>query len=168
MEAEWAEIRALETEIAVLRRACEELPGPREETSGAQAEERKDLFMFFRSLHFFVEWYEYRKRTFKHFKEKYPNVVQLSEGASSSCMGLRSTSQPGFELVIVWRIHIDEEGKVLPKLDLLTKIPQQALQLDRKRVTESAPRSFRTLLGVLGIEASLESLIKSLCMEKKD
>ncbi|XP_076994970.1 centromere protein P isoform X2 [Tamandua tetradactyla] len=134
----------------------------------SRAEERKDLFMFFRSLHFFVEWYEYRKRTFKHFKEKYPNVVQLSEGASSSCMGLRSTSQPGFELVIVWRIHIDEEGKVLPKLDLLTKIPQQALQLDRKRVTESAPRSFRTLLGVLGIEASLESLIKSLCMEKKD
>ena len=28
-----------------------------------------------------------------------------------------------FELVIVWRIQIDEEGKVLPKLDLLTKVP---------------------------------------------
>lgn len=26
--------------------------------------------MFFRSLHFFVEWYEYRKNTFKHFKVK--------------------------------------------------------------------------------------------------
>ncbi|XP_011804598.1 PREDICTED: centromere protein P-like [Colobus angolensis palliatus] len=35
-----------------------------------RAEERKDLFMFFRSLHFFVEWFEYRKRTFKHFKVK--------------------------------------------------------------------------------------------------
>ncbi|XP_063506329.1 centromere protein P isoform X3 [Pongo pygmaeus] len=34
----------------------------------SRAEERKDLFMFFRSLHFFVEWFEYRKRTFKHFK----------------------------------------------------------------------------------------------------
>lgn len=30
-----------------------------------------------------------------------------------------------FELVIVWRIQIDEEGKVLPKLDLLTNVPQQ-------------------------------------------
>lgn len=30
-----------------------------------------------------------------------------------------------FELVIVWRIQIDEEGKVLPKLDLLTKVPLQ-------------------------------------------
>ncbi|TEA40368.1 hypothetical protein DBR06_SOUSAS26010029, partial [Sousa chinensis] len=34
----------------------------------SRAEERRDLFMFFRSLHFFVEWCEYRKRTFKRFK----------------------------------------------------------------------------------------------------
>ncbi|XP_064147149.1 centromere protein P isoform X2 [Loxodonta africana] len=126
----------------------------------SRAEERRDLFMFFRSLHFFVEWCEYRKRTFKHFKEKYPDVVQLPEGATSSCLGIQNASQPGFELVIVWRIQIDDEGKVLPKLDLLTKIPQQALELDKKNVIESAPLSFRTLLGVLGIEASLESLIK--------
>jgi hypothetical protein len=26
--------------------------------------------MFFRSLHFFVEWCEYRENTFKHFKVK--------------------------------------------------------------------------------------------------
>ena len=30
-----------------------------------------------------------------------------------------------FELVIVWRVQIDEEGKVLPKLDLLPKAPQR-------------------------------------------
>lgn len=30
-----------------------------------------------------------------------------------------------FELVIVWRIHMDAEGKVLPKLDLLAKVPQR-------------------------------------------
>ncbi|XP_064435324.1 centromere protein P isoform X2 [Mirounga angustirostris] len=35
----------------------------------SRAEERRDLLMFFRSLHFFVEWCEYRKRTFEHFKE---------------------------------------------------------------------------------------------------
>ncbi|XP_021570426.1 centromere protein P, partial [Carlito syrichta] len=34
----------------------------------SRAEEKRDLFMFFRSLHFFVKWFEYRKRTFKHFK----------------------------------------------------------------------------------------------------
>nr|XP_040127178.1 centromere protein P isoform X2 [Ictidomys tridecemlineatus] len=34
----------------------------------SRAEEKRDLFMFFRSLHFFVEWYKCRKRTFKHFK----------------------------------------------------------------------------------------------------
>ncbi|XP_037590998.1 centromere protein P isoform X1 [Cebus imitator] len=91
----------------------------------SRAEERKDLFMFFRSLHFFVEWFEYRKRTFKHFKEKYPDAVHLSEGPSSPSIVIRSASQPGFELVIVWRIQIDEDGKVFPKLDLLTKVPQR-------------------------------------------
>lgn len=33
-----------------------------------------------------------------------------------------------FELVIVWRMHIDEDGKVLPKLDLLTQVPQRGRQ----------------------------------------
>uniref|UniRef100_A0A2K6NQL5 Centromere protein P n=1 Tax=Rhinopithecus roxellana TaxID=61622 RepID=A0A2K6NQL5_RHIRO len=134
----------------------------------SRAEERKDLFMFFRSLHFFVEWFEYRKHTFKHFKEKYPDAVYLLEGPSSCSMGIRSASRPGFELVIVWRIQTDEDGKVFPKLDLLTKVPQRALELDKNRAIEAAPLSFRTLLGVLGIEAALESLIKSLCAEENN
>ncbi|XP_035954090.1 centromere protein P isoform X2 [Halichoerus grypus] len=134
----------------------------------SRAEERRDLLMFFRSLHFFVEWCEYRKRTFEHFKEKYPAAVHLPEGAASSCMVVRSACQPGFELVIIWRVQIDEEGKVLPKLDLLPKAPQQALELDRNRVLETAPLSFRALLGALGIEAALESLIKSLCTADYD
>ncbi|XP_052583259.1 centromere protein P isoform X2 [Peromyscus californicus insignis] len=131
----------------------------------SRAEEKRDLLMFFRSLHFFVELYEYRKNTFKHFKEKYPDSVYLSEGTCSHCMEIRSARQPGFELVIVWRIQIDEEGKVFPKLDLLTKVPERALELDKNRVIETASLSFRSLLGVLGIEAALDSLIKLLCVE---
>ncbi|XP_006900799.1 PREDICTED: centromere protein P [Elephantulus edwardii] len=126
----------------------------------SRVEERRDLFMFFKSLHFFVEWCEYRKHTFTHFKEKYPDVVYLSEGAACNCMRIQSTRQPEFELIIVWRIQVDDKGKVLPKLDLLTKIPQQARKRDKKEVQKRAPVCFRTLLGVLGIEASLESLIK--------
>ncbi|KAG8524030.1 Centromere protein P, partial [Galemys pyrenaicus] len=99
---------------------------------------------------------------------KYPELVHLPEGVSSSYMGIRSTRQPGFELVIVWRIQIDEEGKVLPKLDLLTQVPQQALQLDKNRIIEAAPLTFRALLGVLGIEATLESLIVSLFTEENN
>lgn len=43
-----------------------------------------------------------------------------------------------------------------------------ALQLDRNRVLETAPLGFRALLGTLGIEAALESLIKSLCTADYD
>lgn len=126
----------------------------------SRAEEKRDLLMFFRSLHFFVESYEYRENTFKHFKEKYPDSVFLSNGTCSHCMEIHSARQPGFELMIVWRIQIDEEGKVFPKLDLLTKVPERALELDKNKVIETAPLSFRSLLGVLGIEAALDSLIR--------
>ncbi|XP_045431007.1 centromere protein P isoform X2 [Pipistrellus kuhlii] len=166
MDAEQAEVRVLEAEVQALKRALEELPAPAAATARVRAEERRDLFMFFRSLHFFVEWCEYRKRTFKHFKEKYPAAVRLPEGASSSCMHIRSTSQPGFELVIVWQMHIDEEGQVLPKLDLLTQVPQRALELDQEGAVAAAPRSFRALLGALGVEAALDSLLRLLCAEE--
>ncbi|KAB0347151.1 hypothetical protein FD754_012008 [Muntiacus muntjak] len=94
------------------------------------------------------------------------SIFSCSAGHTlSSAVAMHLTSFR-FELVIVWRIEIDEQGKVLPKLDLLTKVPLRALELDKNRVIETAPLSFRTLLGVLGIEATLESLIKSLCTEE--
>lgn len=37
-----------------------------------------------------------------------------------------------------------------------------ALQLDKEGLVDAAPFSFRALLGALGIEAALESLISSL------
>ncbi|XP_072455319.1 centromere protein P isoform X4 [Notamacropus eugenii] len=126
----------------------------------ARTEEKRDLFLFFRSLYFFQEWCEYRKRTFHYFKEKHPKVVQLPEGPAADAMVLQSPSVPGFELMVVWRVHVDEEGKVMPELDLLTKIPEQALSLDKKNVVTQAPRCFRTLLRLLGIEAALASLIE--------
>ncbi|CAI9171197.1 unnamed protein product [Rangifer tarandus platyrhynchus] len=36
----------------------------------SRAEEKRDLLMFFRSLRCFVEWCDYRKHTFKHFKNE--------------------------------------------------------------------------------------------------
>ncbi|XP_036595594.1 centromere protein P [Trichosurus vulpecula] len=131
----------------------------------ARTEEKRDLFLFFRSLHFFLEWCEYRQQTFQHFKEKHPAVVQLPGGPAADSMALQSPRVPGFELVVVWTVSIDEEGKVLPKLDLLTKIPEQALTLDEE-VVARAPRCFRTLLPLLGIEAAIESLIQLLCTEE--
>ncbi|XP_072455316.1 centromere protein P isoform X2 [Notamacropus eugenii] len=63
----------------------------------ARTEEKRDLFLFFRSLYFFQEWCEYRKRTFHYFKEKHPKVVQLPEGPAADAMVLQSPSVPGPE-----------------------------------------------------------------------
>lgn len=57
---------------------------------------------------------------------------------------------------------MDDEGRAVPKLDLLPRVPQRALELDQNGIIEAAPVSFRALLGALGIEAALESLIVTL------
>ncbi|XP_051833587.1 centromere protein P [Antechinus flavipes] len=132
----------------------------------ARTEEKRDLFQFFRSLHFFLEWCEYRKRTFQYFKEKHGAMVQLPGGPSGDSMGIQSLRVPGFELLVVWTVHIDEDGQVLPRLDLLTKVPEPALALDSRKVVERAPRCFRTLLQLLGVEAAIDGLVRLLGPEE--
>ncbi|XP_077181850.1 centromere protein P isoform X2 [Paroedura picta] len=130
----------------------------------SRAEENGNLLLFFKSLSCFCEGHDYRKRTLAHFKDKYPNIVALPEGVSGDCMILKNTELPGFELMIVWKIHVDKDGKVTPVLDFLSKIPMAVL--GNKAFASDMPRWFRSLLQVLGIEASIEAMIKSLCRGK--
>ncbi|XP_068940542.1 centromere protein P isoform X2 [Petaurus breviceps papuanus] len=61
----------------------------------ARTEEKRDLFLFFRSLHFFLEWCEYRRQTFQYFQEKHPTMVQLPGGPAAEVMVLQSPRVPG-------------------------------------------------------------------------
>ncbi|XP_068014140.1 centromere protein P [Melanerpes formicivorus] len=125
----------------------------------SRTEEHGDLLTFFRSLSLHAEWYEHRRRTFLHFKEKYPAVVTLPEGLQGDYIVLRNPKLSEFELMVVWKIHLDEEGRTTPVLDLLTKVPEQVLEQNKGSI-EDAPRRFRSLLGLFGIETAIESLIK--------
>ncbi|XP_032555445.1 LOW QUALITY PROTEIN: centromere protein P [Chiroxiphia lanceolata] len=127
----------------------------------SSVEEHGNLATFFRSLQTYAEWFEHRRRTFLHFKAKYPEVVTLPEGLQGDHIILRNPKVSGFELMIVWRIHLDEEGTTTPVLDLLTKVPEQVLEQKMTRV-ESVPARFRSMVLLLGIEAALENLIKVL------
>ncbi|XP_027496396.1 centromere protein P [Corapipo altera] len=127
----------------------------------SSVEEHGNLATFFRSLSAYAEWFEHRRRTFLHFKAKYPEVVTLPEGLQGDHIILRNPKVSGFELMIVWKIHLDEEGTATPVLDLLTKVPEQVLEQKMTRV-ESVPARFRSMVLLLGVEAALENLIKVL------
>ncbi|XP_030062984.1 centromere protein P [Microcaecilia unicolor] len=96
---------------------------------------------------------------------KYPENVRLPEGSSANYMVLRNPKLPGCELIVVWKIQVNEEGVVTPVLDLLTKIPEQALRLDEKKVIEKTPLCFQNLLCVFGIECAIDNVLKAFCME---
>ncbi|XP_053325594.1 centromere protein P [Spea bombifrons] len=134
----------------------------------SRTEERKSLVLFFRTLSSFAEWCEYRKQTFVRFKEKYPSAVGLPLGSSGEYVALRNPKLPGCELLLVWKIEIDEEGAVLPVLDLLPKMPDQALALDKMKVIEEAATGFRNLLQAFGIESSIENIIRVFCLPETE
>ncbi|KAM6256636.1 centromere protein P [Porphyrio hochstetteri] len=131
----------------------------------SSTEKHGNLLTFFRSLSSYAEWYEHRRRTFQHFKAKYPDVVALPEGLLGDHIILRNPKCCGFELMIVWKIHVDEEGRTTPVLDLLTKVPEQVLE-QKMATTGNAPARFRSLLLLFGIETAIENLIKVVSVEK--
>uniref|UniRef100_A0A8C6VD30 Uncharacterized protein n=1 Tax=Naja naja TaxID=35670 RepID=A0A8C6VD30_NAJNA len=59
--------------------------------------------------------------------------------------------------MIVWKIQVDEKGNIIPVLDLLNKIPLQA-----EKFASDAPQGFRSLLRMVGIQASIETVINSI------
>ncbi|XP_056380018.1 centromere protein P isoform X2 [Hyla sarda] len=125
-----------------------------------------NLLGFFRTISTYTEWFDYRQSTFSQFKDKYPLAVGLPMGSSADYMILMNPDLPGYELLLVWKITITEDGSVTPILDLLPKIPEQAKALDKTGVLENAAMNFRTLLQAFGLQATIENIIQSFCMKR--
>ncbi|XP_061642355.1 centromere protein P [Phyllopteryx taeniolatus] len=124
-------------------------------------EESRDLLLFFRTLRTFADRMDERRRTFQHFQAKYPNVVCVPGGCSSSMLTLHHPHLPGCTLLVNWFVDVSKEGKVTPKVDLLTKIPNRALQLFPSQAVDGAAEAFRGLTRLLGPEAALEEVIRA-------
>ncbi|XP_010716697.1 centromere protein P isoform X2 [Meleagris gallopavo] len=118
-----------------------------------------------RSFSSYAEWCKHRRCTFLHFKAKYPNIVILPEGLEGDHIILRNPQLPGFELTIVWKVHISEEGTTTPVLDLLPKVPEQVGE-QKKAAIDNAPTCFRSMLLLFGIETAIENLIQAFSLEK--
>ncbi|XP_070758877.1 centromere protein P [Enoplosus armatus] len=127
-------------------------------------EESRDLLLFFRTLRTFSDRCDDRRRTFQHFQEKYPAVVSLSGGCRSEVMTLNHPELPGCVLFVHWSVEVSREGGVSPKINLLTKIPERALQLFPSQAVGGAMEAFQSLLRILGPEAALESVIRAVSL----
>ncbi|XP_018430619.1 PREDICTED: centromere protein P [Nanorana parkeri] len=121
---------------------------------------------FFRTLSKYAEWCEFRMKTFAHFEEHYSAAVTLPHGSSGNYMVLANPEVPQCEMILVWEITINERGAVIPILDLLPKLPEEAIALDKSGVLEDTAPAFKNLLQVFGIQSSIEKIIHSFCLEK--
>ncbi|KAK2861697.1 hypothetical protein Q5P01_001230 [Channa striata] len=124
-------------------------------------EESRDLLLFFRTVRAFSDRCEDRCRTFKHFQEKYPSVVSLPGSCRSEIMSLSHPKLPSCVVFIHWSVEVSREGEVSPKINLLTKVPEKALQLFPSQAVGDAAESFQSLLRILGPEAAMESVIRA-------
>lgn len=133
----------------------------------SRAEEQSDLLLFFRTLRTFSDRCDDRCRAFEHFKEKYPSVVSFPGGSRSEVMALNHPELPGCVLFIHWAVAVSNEGEVTPKIELLTKIPEKALELFPSQALGGAPESFQSLLRILGPEAAIESVIRAVSLSQE-
>ncbi|KAI3369765.1 hypothetical protein L3Q82_024585 [Scortum barcoo] len=98
--------------------------------------------------------------------EKYPSVVSLPGGCRSEVMTLNHPELPGCVLFVHWLVDVSREGRVTPKIDLLTKIPEEALQLFPSQPLGGAVEAFHSLLRILGPEAAIESIIRAVSLSQ--
>ncbi|KAM8868407.1 centromere protein P [Synchiropus picturatus] len=125
-------------------------------------EETNDLLLLFRTIRTFSNICDDRSRTFLHFQEKYPSVVTLPEGRRSQLMCLQHPEVPSLAFSVHWSVEVSEDGVVLPKVDLLTKTPEEVAQQFPLLAAGGAAEAFHSLLRLLGLEAALESVIRAL------
>uniref|UniRef100_A0A3Q2VW38 Centromere protein P n=1 Tax=Haplochromis burtoni TaxID=8153 RepID=A0A3Q2VW38_HAPBU len=133
----------------------------------SRVEESRDLLLFFRTLRTFSDRCDDRSRTFQQFQDKYPSVIALPGGPRSEVMTLNHPKLPGCMLFIHWSVDVSREGVVTPKINLLTKIPERALQLFPSQAVGGAAEAFESLLRILGPEAALESIIQAVSLSQE-
>uniref|UniRef100_A0A3Q4HHC8 Centromere protein P n=1 Tax=Neolamprologus brichardi TaxID=32507 RepID=A0A3Q4HHC8_NEOBR len=126
----------------------------------SRVEESRDLLLFFRTLRTFSDRCDDRSRTFQQFQDKYPSVVTLPGGPRSEVMTVNHPKLPGCMLFIHWSVDVSREGIVMPKINLLTKIPERGELV----ILSSA---FESLLRILGPEAALESIIQAVSLSQE-
>ncbi|XP_077430381.1 centromere protein P isoform X2 [Vanacampus margaritifer] len=124
-------------------------------------EESKDLLLFFRTLRTFSDRMDERRRAFQHFQAKYGRVACVPDGCNWSLLTLHHPDLPGCTFLVRWSVGVSKEGEVTPKLDLLTKIPDRALEQFPSQTIGSAGEAFHSLLRLLGPEAALEEVIRA-------
>ncbi|XP_029006302.1 centromere protein P isoform X2 [Betta splendens] len=129
-------------------------------------EETMDLLLFFRTQRAFTDRCDDRRRTFQHFQKKYPSVVSLPGGCRSEVMTVNHPKLPGCIVFIHWSVEVSREGQVTPNIDLLTKIPERALQLFPSEAVGCAAEAFHSLLRILGPEAAMESVIRAVSLSQ--
>ncbi|KAM5148841.1 centromere protein P isoform 1-T2 [Mantella aurantiaca] len=131
-----------------------------------RTETTRNLQGFFQTLSSYAEWCEFRTKTFAHFKESFSAAVELPYGFSANYMVLMNPELPKCEMILVWDITINERGAVIPLLDLLPKVPEKAIALNKTAVLEDAPTAFKNLLQLFGIQGSIERIIHSFCLKE--
>ncbi|XP_027858680.1 centromere protein P [Xiphophorus couchianus] len=135
----------------------------------SRVEETRDLLLFFRTIRSFSEKCDDRTRTFQHFQEKFPSIVSLPKGCGSEVMTLNHPELPGCGFFIHWCLDVSTGGAVTPKIQLLSKIPEKALQMfPSQSAGGGAAEAFQSLLRILGPEAAIESIIRAVSLSERD
>lgn len=128
----------------------------------SRVEDTQDLLMFFRTLRMFTDHCNRRRSTFSRLQTQFPSMVSLPQGQRSEFMTLHHPDLPGCVLLVHWSVTISPNGAVKSSIELLPKIPKNALQLLQSSPVAGAAEAFHSLQRILGVEGALEAVVAAI------
>jgi len=121
--------------------------------------QENSLGNFLQVLPRYVRCHNCRKRTFLHFKTKYPELVFFfSKTEDSTYMEICNRQKKGVQFTVCWDIHVENNGHVIPQLDAFAFCFGD-VEEEEDDVVKSTPEMFRKILSQCGIEKAIELLI---------
>ncbi|XP_064633237.1 centromere protein P-like [Lineus longissimus] len=146
--------------ITALTIAVDEVVIDELESLICRCEDNNAVNQFLRTFSNFANWFSQRQKAFLHFKDKYPDRVDLTQGQYGSVMQFSDPENRGVIWTVSWNMLITVTGDVTPDIELFVKAPAQMIDMDDDAVLRQTPEKFCSLLQHFGIEQAIDTIIR--------
>ncbi|KAF9907516.1 hypothetical protein BX616_000408 [Lobosporangium transversale] len=151
-----------------------------------RAQSESLLLPFFRTLILYAQMDYDRQTLMNNLARRFPNLVKINQTISRLSKNLRSKSttsdepithvspagsgvqtlvfsgprKSSPELVLHWAIDVTDQGKVIPRVRLLPRMPKKWKQVDEKGTLDAIPMQFVRLMQLKGTEGAVAILLQ--------
>lgn len=114
---------------------------------------------FLRGFQQYARQFLQRKSVYDHFEKTYPECVKLYPNNDLSILQFIHPVHKGIVYTVTWSISISNNTSMEENFTLDVFANEQMQMMDRRNILQNAPDKFQEMIGLMGIEKTLDTLI---------